>query len=430
MNIQLDDWQKKVIEDISKYILICKGRQIGGTTIFAEKAVKRMKEKKTNILVGSITEEQAKLVILMVKDILLRNDKKLIGKKHQKPTLTQITLTNGSTIRSRPVGTMGDAFRGFTADINWFNEASKWPELAFTSIMPTLMTTGGDIWMDSTPFGKKGFFYQSFVNEDNLWKIYYKTSEEVISNRELTEYWTKEKREASLKFLETQKQQLSELAYGQEYLGLFMEELRQFFSDEWINNVCTIEPEENPTPNPNRDYFLGCDIGRIEDPSTFHILDGTDDKNIRQKQGFEIRKIKIPETFREIRRLERIWNFRNIGIDSGGMGAGVLDLLLEDSETKHKSEGLDNASKIIDDDDREKPLLKEDMHVNLLTKGEKGEIKLLNTNEIRASLKSIQYQYLENKMKIFGNDSHHTEGITRAAWLVKAKGLRCFITSY
>ncbi len=151
--MKYDPWQTHVIEDESKYIVICKGRQIGGTTTLAEKSKNRMKEKKTSILVGSITEEQAKLVILMVKGLFTGADRKLLAKGTGKCTLTQLTLTNGSILRSRPVGTMGDAFRGFTADICWFNEASRWPELAFLSIMPTLMTTGGDIWMDSTPFG-------------------------------------------------------------------------------------------------------------------------------------------------------------------------------------------------------------------------------------------------------------------------------------
>ena len=72
--MRYDDWQEEMIEDTSQYIMLCKGRQIGGTSTFAEKAVKWMKERKSKILVGSITEEQAKLVILMVKDILFKKD--------------------------------------------------------------------------------------------------------------------------------------------------------------------------------------------------------------------------------------------------------------------------------------------------------------------------------------------------------------------
>ncbi|KKK70434.1 hypothetical protein LCGC14_2924010 [marine sediment metagenome] len=145
--MEYDDWQIEIIEDTSQYILLCKGRQIGGTTAFAKKAAKWMAEKGKTILVGSITEEQAKLVIVMVKDILTRDYKGSISTvKKDKPTLDKITLKNGGWIRSRAVGTMGDAFKGFTADVNWFNEMSKWPELAFIAIMPTLLTKGGEMW--------------------------------------------------------------------------------------------------------------------------------------------------------------------------------------------------------------------------------------------------------------------------------------------
>ena len=65
----LDEWQEQIINDKSPYILLCKGRQIGGTSTYAEKSVKWMREYKSKILVGSITEEQAKLVIVMVYDI-------------------------------------------------------------------------------------------------------------------------------------------------------------------------------------------------------------------------------------------------------------------------------------------------------------------------------------------------------------------------
>ena len=32
------------------------------------------------------------------------------------------------------------------------------PESVFTASKPTLLTTGGKIWMCSTPFGKTGYF--------------------------------------------------------------------------------------------------------------------------------------------------------------------------------------------------------------------------------------------------------------------------------
>jgi hypothetical protein len=178
-----------------------------------------------------------------------------------------------------------------------------------------------------------------------------------------------------------------------------------------------------------RDLFLGVDVGRVIDPSAFEIMDGTDEKNITQVYHDEIRKLRIPETFRECRRLERLYSFNRIGIDSTGMGAGVLDLLLEDDETAQLSEGLENSSKVVDDDDKEKPLLKNDMYINMLALGDLGKLKLLKNLEIMASLKSIRQVYVGQNTKIEGNNSHAVEGMIRALWLIKAKLLKPFFAS-
>ncbi|KKK81153.1 hypothetical protein LCGC14_2816340, partial [marine sediment metagenome] len=342
--MKYDGWQQDIIKDVSKYILLCKGRQIGGTTVFSEKAKNRMLEKKTSILVGSITEEQAKLVILMVKDKLLEKHRSQIAETR----LTSITLKNGSEIRSRPVGTMGDAFRGFTADINWFNEGSKWPELAFVSIMPTLMTTGGDIWMDSTPFGKyingttkKTFFFKCFENLDKTWKIYYKTSPDVIKNREITEEWTKEKRKASLKFLKYQEAILSNLEYRQEYMGEFMDEVNQWFPDELIRKQMTEERPQNIFKD--REYYLGVDVARMgEDESSFEIFE-LRKEHLYQVENQITKKTTLPQTYDHILGLHKLYDFEKILIDSEGIGVGVFDWLMVNDDTKRITIPIDNS---------------------------------------------------------------------------------------
>lgn len=430
--MRYDPWQQEVIDDLSKYILICKGRQIGGTTTLAEKAKNRMKDKKTSILVGSITEEQAKLVILMVKNLFTGPDKKLLAKGTGKNTLTQITLTNGSILRSRPVGVMGDAFRGFTADINWFNEASKWPELAFISIMPTLMTTGGDIWMDSTPFGKyidrttkKTFFFKCFENLDERWKIYYKTSPEVIKERELTEEWTKEKREASLKFLEDQEQTISKLEFSQEYLGLFMDEVNQWFSDDLIRECMT---EKRPGSIPGGIYYLGVDVARMgEDESTFEIFERRGE-HLYQVENQITTKTKLPQTFEHIKGLHKLYNFKKIFIDAEGIGVGVFDWLMTDDNTKRVTEAIYNSEQIISKDGKTKKLKKTLKYSHFKMMMETGKIHLLNEESIFQSFKSTQFAYTNDSLgtrhlKIFGNYTHIVEGSTNGGWGLKYKSL-------
>ncbi len=434
MELQLDDWQQDMIKDTSQYILLCKGRQIGGTSTLAEKAVKWMIEKKKKILVGSITEEQAKLVIVMVKNILFKGDRKLIATGKNKPTLDKVILKNGAEIRSRPVGTMGDAFRGFTADVNWFNEASKWPELAFTSIMPTLMTTGGEIWMDSTPFGKfigsttkKTFFFKCWENLDKRWSIYYKTSEHVLQNRKITDFWTKEKKEASIKFLKDQKAILSDLEYKQEYMGEFMDDLRQWFTDKVIRFRMVAKRPEHI--DPKWLVGMGNDIARKGlDAGSYEIFRVVGDRLI-QIENQTSHDQPITDTTDQIIGLDEKFKIDRIFIDDeGSLGKGVFDILLKDERTREKVIGISNSKRVIDRWGKEKGNKKEDMYVKLLSMMEKGEIDLLDDENIFQSFKSVQYAYVNDPMgkrylKIFGYDTHICEGVTRATEILKYKDL-------
>lgn len=439
MQINLDPWQEEVLKTEGD-ICLCTGRRVGKTYIFARKAIDHMVKYGKPIIVVSLTEEQAMIIIQMALAYAKQQYPKLIAKGKYKPQTKKLFIMRDKKpiqMLSRPVGNTGDSTRGFEGGVLMVDEASRMPRLFWTAAKPVLLTQAGEIWMCSTPHGKQGYFWTSFNKAHFLkdpkarFKAFYKTSEEVGKNRPISESWTQEQRDGWFRILAEDKEDMTEIEYGQEYLGLFLDEILQLFSDDWIEEICTIIEEEQE-PNQNQDYFFGGDVGRVTDPSTFHGFDGTDEKNIKQVYGYEIRPtkdkiLKIPDTFREIRRLERIWNHNKIGIDSGGMGAGVLDLLLEDPDTERKSEGLDNATKIVDGEDTKKPLLKEDMYINLLLKGEKKEIKLLKNLEIMASLKSIQYQYNGTKMKITGKDSHHAEAIVRGVWVIKQKLLKPFL---
>ena len=432
--MRYDDWQQEVINDESKYILICKGRQIGATTAMAHKAAKWMAEKGKTILVGSITEEQAKLVIVMVKDALKNYYPNMIATaKKDKPTLDKVVLKNKAWIRSRAVGTMGDAFKGFTADINWFNEMSKWPELAFISIMPTLLTTAGGMWGDSTPFGKyingttkKTYFFKCFENVDGRWKVYYKTSPEVIKERKIKDEWTIERREASLKQLKDQEAEMDKEQFAQEYLGLFQDEVNQWFPDDLIIEQMT---EERPgTITKGKEYLLGVDVARMgEDESTFEIFERRENGHIYQVENQITKKTTLPQTFEHIKQLHRLYDFSKILIDSEGIGVGVFDWLMFDDDTKNVTEAIDNSRQITSKDGTKK-LQKTLKYSWFKMMMETNKIHLLDDPNVFQSFKSTQYAYTNDSLgtrhlKIFGNYTHIAEGCTNGAWGGKHKDL-------
>ena len=432
--IVLDDWQKRILETEGN-IVLCTGRQVGKTTIFARKACEYMlNNRNSKIIIVSLTEDQAKLIIIMMLDYLEKKDRKMISRGKNRPTQNKLNLKNGSTALARPVGTTGDAVRGFTGDILIIDEASRMPELVWTASRPTLLTTGGQIWMCSTPFGKQGYFWEAFQNKNDKFTVFHISSEKVIHERPINDNWTEKKSKEAKNFLELEKADMSDLQYGQEYLGLFLDELRQYFSDELIEKICTEKRRDYIIKD--RRYFLGVDIARLgKDDSTFQILEINSEKNLIHIESQVTSKQRTTQTQDHIIRLNRAYKFEKIYIDagSGSLGVGVFDNLLVNSETKRIVVAINNRARALDREGKKKQrLLKEDLYDNLLNLMERGYIKLLDDEEIKLSLKSVQYEFVgkedqTSQMKIFGNYTHIAEGLIRAAWGIKDKHLKLFV---
>jgi hypothetical protein len=98
---------------------------------------------------------------------------------------------------------------------------------------------------------------------------------------------------------------------------------------------------------------------------------------------------------------------------------------MDNTMTKRKTIALNNASRPTNKDGtRSKKILKEEMYINLLNLMENNKIKLLDDDEVIASLQSVQHE----EGKIFGSYSHIVEGIIRAAWLSeKDKTLNIYV---
>lgn len=437
-NVEWDDWQREILE-ADGHILLCTGRQVGKTLTFAAKASERMiKERDTKIIAVSLTEDQAFLMRAMVEDYIKRNYPTYLRvKKKDKPTKNRIKLSNGSEYIVRPVGNHGNAVRGFTANVLIVDEAAYMPELMWLAAKPTLLTTGGDIWLCSTPHGKEGYFYEAFQNKQNRYKVFHISSEEVIHNRPISKSWSAEKRKAAIRLLEEEKNDMSDLRYAQEYRGEFIDELRRYFSDELIERACVLKRPE--VLQKNADYYLGVDIARMGgDESTFEIIKKVSPENLIQVENIITKKTLTTETEQKIIELNRQYDkLKKIYIDAGAgsLGVGVFDHLLQNNETKRKVEAINNRARPLDRDEKSKTkILKEDLYDNLRALLQKGHIKLLDDESLKLSLRSIQYEYMMtnkglSKLRIFGNHAHVVEGLIRAVICSKEKTLSIWVRS-
>ena len=436
-NIQLDDWQENVLKAKGN-IVLCTGRQVGKTTIMSRKACHYMMDNKnSNIIIVSLTEDQAKLIIVMMLDFFEKTNRRMICRGKKKPTQNKLFLNNGSSAIARPVGNTGDSMRGFTGNVLIIDEASRMPDLIWAASRPTLLTTSGEIWMCSTPHGKTGYFWEAFQNKNGRYEVFHISSEEVITNRPITDGWSEEQRVKGIEFLDRERTDMSELQYGQEYLGLFLDDLRAYFPDHLIEEICT---EKRPDIlRKNRDYYLGVDIARMgDDASTFEIIEKISNEQMVQVENIVTRKTLTTQTEDRILELNTHYDeIKNIFIDagSGSLGVGIFDQLLRNDEVKRKVVAINNRSRALDHEGKTKArLLKEDLYDNLRSLMEKKYIKLLDDPEIKLSLRSVQYEYVKKansltQMKIFGNDTHIVEGLIRAAWCSKEKSLSIWVRS-
>lgn len=427
---ELDTWQKQVMEHEGD-ILLCTGRRVGKTFILARKAVKRMMKKKQNIIVTSLTEDQAELIIQFALSYAKEKYPAKLGKGKKRPQLKKFWL-NGSVMMARAVGQTGNSTRGFEGGVLIVDEASRMPAHFWAAATPVILMTGGELWLASTPAGKTGYFWERFNESYNLkdpdarFKVFYKPTPVVIQERKFSYNWTEKQKEKATEVLRQEEKTMSKLEYGQEYLGLFMEDLQQFFPDELIKKCQTQDREGF---NKEHTSSLGVDLGRLgDDESAFSCFEFRNE-HLYQTEQLITKKLRLTEPYKIIVDLDKKINFTKIFIDSGGIGVGVFDWLLDNDQTKRKVEGLDNSKRIIEDG-RFKGILKTDLYWNLRYFMENEKIHLLKDHSIFMSLKMIQYEETYDKQgqkitKIFGRKGvlgdHVTEAIVRAAWIGKQK---------
>jgi len=419
----LDAWQEEVLATTGN-LCLCSGRQVGKSTIIAIKAGENAAKSKKTIMIVAAVERSAYLLFEKVLAHLYEYHKSMIKKGKNRPTKSKLQLTNGSIIYCLPTGDSGYGIRGFTIDELYADEAAFIPEDVWAAVTPMLATTGGNINLLSTPMGADNYFYRCF-HDKKFTSIHVNTEEVAVKRQE-------PQKRRMLEFLKDEKERMTKLQYQQEYLGLFVGGIMRFLSDELLDETLTIKPKEPYTPR--GDKFQGIDIARMGGDET--VLISVDRIKRKQLKMFDL---EIPEnqtltdTARLIIHKDKRINHKKIYMDDGGLGVGVYDILFEDPQTKRKIIGLNNAKRNIDiepgkDNPRKKALLGEDMAINLKVLMENGNLKLWDDPRVRQSLRSIQYENSDGRLKIYGNYSHIFEALKRAVWCTKDKSLKVYIS--
>ena len=98
--------------------------------------------------------------------------------------------------------------------------------------------------------------------------------------------------------------------------------------------------------------------------------------------------------------------------------------MLENSKLRNSIVALDNATRPIDNEGKTTKLLKEYMYDVVEEMGWRGELHCFDEGSIKQSFQSIQVTIKSNGERAYsGSYDHIVEGIIRAIWMAKTKGL-------
>ena len=211
------DWRQEMLlrgfsaQTVSRGMVCCT-RQWGKSTVAAVMAVHRAYfYPKSTVIVACPTEKQSAELVFKARDFMLKLG---LPRKGDGGNRISLTFPNGSRIVGIPGKEM--TLRGFSAvSLLIIDEASRVEDEVYKALRPMLAVGNGDLWLLSTPYGKRGFFYENWAGGDEDWM---KTSVPATECPRITR-----------EFLEQERRQLGELWFRQEYMCEFIEEGHQMF---------------------------------------------------------------------------------------------------------------------------------------------------------------------------------------------------------
>ncbi len=226
LGIVPDSWQHDLLRSNSKRILMNCSRQSGKSLMASVVTLHRAMYKPGSlILIMAPAERQAKELMAKVLSSYRNLGHKIDADSYRKLGLQ---LANGSRIEALPGSEK--TLRGFSAvDLLILDEASRVDDERYHAVRPMLAVSGGSLMMLTTPYGKRGVFFDEWV-EGVGWERYEVPATSVPRISE--------------SFLEEERRALPATVFEQEYFCKFVETEDSVFSFEDVDAAIT----SNVTP--------------------------------------------------------------------------------------------------------------------------------------------------------------------------------------
>jgi hypothetical protein len=231
LGFEPDANQRRVLTSEKKRGLLNCTRQWGKSTITAARAVYEAWSRKGSLtLVVSPSGRQSGEFVRKAEGFAQRLG---IRPKGDGDNEMSLEFPNGSRIIGLPGSEA--TIRGFSSvALLVVDEAARVSDELYLAIRPMLAVSSGTLWMMSTPFGQRGFFYETWTRGGEEWERIRVSAEECAR--------------IPAEFLEEERRAMGERWFRQEYNCEFVDEVSGVFRRDAVERAITtdVEPLEIP----------------------------------------------------------------------------------------------------------------------------------------------------------------------------------------
>src|SRR5438105_9925160 len=165
LGMEPDRWQLDVLEREHRRLLLNCCRQAGKSTVIAILSlIEAVRRPGSMIILLSRSLRQSEILF----DMLVGFHKKLGSTFLDKQTAHELRLENGSRVICLPC--KEETIRGYSGvTLLVIDEAARVPDELYRAVRPMLIVSDGRLICLSTPFGKRGFFYDAWARGGPDW---------------------------------------------------------------------------------------------------------------------------------------------------------------------------------------------------------------------------------------------------------------------
>jgi hypothetical protein len=156
--LEPDPWQARILASTAPRLMLLCSRQVGKSTTAGALVAQTMviREPAFCLVLAQNQDKSAEFVQTKVRPLLVRAGVRIV-----EDNKLSLVLANGSRVIGMPGSEKG--VRGFSAvDLLMIDEASRIPDELYFACRPMLAISKGRLVAASTPFGKRGWFFEEW----------------------------------------------------------------------------------------------------------------------------------------------------------------------------------------------------------------------------------------------------------------------------